>query len=245
MTRFFASPPDISEGVIRMSDEDSAHIRSLRIRPSELFIVCDGDGTDYICRLGKRSEATPGAASAEIVESFPTHGEPSVACSAYIALAKGDRLEFAVQKTVELGVYEIILFRSERCIATADNIAKKAARLQRVALEAAKQCGRGRVPEIIAAGSFSEAIEQAARAEIPLFFYECEKERRLKQAIASCGDASTVSIVTGPEGGFAESEASIARSAGMSAVTLGPRVLRCETAPVAAIAAIMYHTGNI
>ena len=241
MIRFFAAPSDISDGMIRLSGDDSKHIRSLRLKPSELFTVCDGDCTDHICRLGERGSGT----SAEIVETLPTRGEPAVECTVYIALAKGDRLEYTVQKSVELGAREIVLFPSERCIAAPDDAAKKTARLQRIALEAAKQCHRGRVPGVVAAGSFAEAVRQASRAGIPLFFYECEKELHLKKALESRGAALSVSIVTGPEGGFAEHEADAARSAGMLIVTLGPRVLRCETAPVAALAAIMFHTGNM
>ena len=241
MTRFFAARSDISGGAIKLREEDAAHIRSLRLRPSEEFIVCDGEGSDYICRLGERGDGSV----AEICETRPSCGEPTVACDVYIALAKGDRLDYAVQKSVELGARNVILFLSERCVAIPGDMVKKTARLQRIALETAKQCGRGRVPEVAAAGAFSAAIGQAAGAELPLFFYECEEEKHLKQTLEGFGDVSTISIVTGPEGGFEPHEAELALSAGMRIVTLGPRILRCETAPAAALAAVMYHTGNL
>jgi len=150
-----------------------------------------------------------------------------------------------VQKSVELGARAIVLFQSRRCIASPGNSAKRTERMQRIALEAAKQCGRGRVPSVIMAESYKDAIEQASQAELPLFFYESEEELTLREALESRADAASVSIVTGPEGGFEEEEASIARSSGMLTVTLGPRILRCETAPAAALAAIMFHTGNL
>jgi len=314
MIRFFVSPSDISGGLIRLCAEDAVHIHSLRLRPGELFTVCDGEGVDYICRLGKRIAlrrelrgergargADSGArrarrdfvedrdewklgdggsarrarresgaereerkvedrgAIAEIVETRPSLGEPSVACGVYIAFAKGDRLDYAVQKSVELGARDIVLFQSDRCVSIPDDIPKKIARLQRIALETAKQCGRGRVPEVTAAGSFSAAVAQAARAGLPMFFYECENELHIKQLLEQRGGGNsefgirnseslslnTVSIVTGPEGGFEPYEAELAQSMGLIAVSLGPRILRCETAPVVALAALMLYTDNL
>ena len=323
MIRFFVSPSDISGGSIRLCAEDAVHIHSLRLRPGELFTVCDGEGVDYICRLGKRSalrrelrgergvrgvdsgerggrdgggsrrarrdsgedredwkagdgnaarrarresgaereerRAEDRGAIAEIVETRPSLGEPSVACGVYIAFSKGDRLDYAVQKSVELGARDIVLFPSDRCVSIPDDIPKKIARLQRIALETAKQCGRGRVPEVTAAGSFSAAVEQAARAGLPMFFYECENELHLKQVLERRGggysefgirnlelqNLNTVSIVTGPEGGFEPYEAELAQSMGLIAVSLGPRILRCETAPVVALAALMLYTDNL
>ena len=241
MTRFFAPPSAIKGGAIQLSAEDAAHMKSLRLRPDELFIVCDGDGADHVCRL----ISGPGDPVAEIMETLPSRGEPTVACDVYIAYAKGDRLDYAVQKSVELGARRLILFPSERCVSTPGDKAKKTARLQRIALETAKQCGRGRIPEVTVANSLKEAIEEAADADAPLFFYECEEDLHLKQALEQTCTPQTFSIVTGPEGGFEPGEAEQARSAGMTLVTLGKRILRCETAPAAALAAIMYHTGNL
>jgi len=250
--RFFVTPSDIFGGLIRLGADDAEHIRSLRLRPSEMFVVCDGEGTDYICRLGERGDCS----FAEIVDSRRSAGEPAVDCSVYIAFAKGDRLDYAVQKSVELGAREIILFRSERCVSVPGDMTKKTSRLSRISLETAKQCGRGRVPEVMAADSFESAVRRAALADLPLFFYECEEKRSLRDALdvinkgtiktgTKTGDSSSVSIVTGPEGGFEPREAEFAQSAGMLTVSLGPRILRCETAPAAALAAIMFHTGNL
>jgi len=255
MVRFFATPPDISNDKIQLSAEDMAHMRSLRLRPTEYFVVCDGKGTDYICTLSE-IEATGRGVLAEIVDKKPSLGEPSVKCSVYIAFAKGDRLDYAVQKLVELGAYEIFLFPSERCISTPNDKMKKAVRYQRIALETAKQCGRGIIPEVNALEAFDAAVKMAIHAKTPLFLYECEDKRHLHDVLSksqrySSGthldsqEALSVSIMTGPEGGFEPQEANCAISAGMQAITLGPRILRCETAPVAALAAIMYHTGNL
>ena len=247
MIRFFVGPDDISGGTIRLRAEDAEHIKALRLRPAEQFIVCDGAGNDYICRLGAAGPgaAGPGGSVAEITEIRASSGEPTVLCSAYIAYAKGDRLDYAVQKSVELGAYELVLFPSERCVSVPRETLRKTGRLRKIALETAKQCGRGRVPGVTALDSFATAIERASRASLPLFLYECEDRLHLKQALERSSGAETISIVSGPEGGFEPSEAERAKSAGMIAVSLGPRLLRCETAPVAALAAVMYHTGNL
>ena len=277
MIRFFVSPSDISGNTVKLSTEDAWHIRSLRLRPSETFIVCDGQGSDFVCLLGGHGNGSP-SATAEIVKALPSLGEPTIKCSVYIAYAKGERLDYAVQKSVELGACAIILFPSERCVAIPRDTAKKNARCQRIALETAKQCGRGVVPPVSSIGSLQAAVKQAALACLPLFFYECEEQLRLMQALEKLGgldavslvkqyglDAasldnrggrdtvsldnqgghSTISVMTGPEGGFEPHEAEFAKSAGMLAVSLGSRILRCETAPAAALAAIMFHSGNL
>ena len=244
MIRFFVEPQNISGNMAQLSAEDAEHLRSLRLRPSEQFIVCDGAGSDYICRLIEKTGEAP-CPTAEIFETQPSQGEPSIKCNVYIAFAKGDRLDYAVQKSVELGAHDIVLFASERCVSIPGDMTKKIARFQRIAQETAKQCDRGRVPEVSAMSSFTAAIEQAARAGLPLFLYECEEKLHLKQALEQSGEIRTVSIVTGPEGGFEPHEAENAVSAGMVAVTLGPRILRCETAPAAALTAVMFYTGNL
>jgi 16S rRNA (uracil1498-N3)-methyltransferase len=278
MVRFFAEPSDIFDGSIVLSAEDTAHIRSLRLRPDEFFIVCDGKGFDHICRLGERvdligqsalgdalhaaQKSTAGKHANEnhgsialILETRPTRGEPSIACSVFIAYAKGERLDYAIQKSVELGARRIVLFSSRRCAAIPRDIPKKVTRLQRIAFETAKQCGRGLIPEVSAMDSFEETINEAAQnAALSLFLYEREEDvhikRVLEQHFAPLREreeyaVKSVSIVTGPEGGFEPREANYAQAQGLYAVSLGPRILRCETAPVLALSAIMYHTGNL
>jgi len=269
MVRFFVLPSDISDGIIALSAEDAVHVRSLRLRPDELFTVCDGQGFDYSCRLGARGDGL----TAEVIEVCPSRGEPSVACSVYIAFAKGDRLDYAVQKSVELGVHDIVLYPSERCVSLPGDTEKKRARFQRIALETAKQCDRGHVPTVSIMGSFKEAVRKAALCDakpvidgrgvlssgLSLFFYEQEEKLHLKHALeqhcamqVSEGAADVrhnsldaISIFTGPEGGFEAHEVEFARSAGLVVVSLGPRILRCETAPVVALAAVMFFTDNL
>jgi len=251
MFRFFAAPQEISAESIILSKEDSEHIRALRLRPDELFIVCDGIGTDYVCRLGDRDHCT----YARIVDKHPSLGEPSIECKVFMAYSKGERLEFAVQKSVELGVHEIILFESERCVAVPKNIKKKTERLQKIALETAKMCNRGVIPMVTAGGKFDAIIGEAMRSsELPLFFYESEDKLHIKTVLEQYfpppGEQNkkkikSVSLITGPEGGFEPHEVGLAQSMGLHIVSLGTRVLRSETAPVIALAAVMYQTNNL
>jgi len=246
MTRFFAEAQNIHGNVIHLSAEDSKHIRTLRLRPDEQFVACDGNGTDYICQLGERNDGTV----AEIKEQRKSVGEPSVKARVYIAYQKGDRLDFAVQKSVELGVHEIILFESERCIAVPNDIPKKVARLQRISYETAKLCNRGIVPTVSASGTFATVVDEAVNgSDLTLFFYEAEDQLHIKDVLekqfSSDTQTKVVSIITGPEGGFESHEVEIARSRNIPIVSLGPRILRSETAPPVALTTIMYQSGNL
>lgn len=244
MARFFVAASNIFGGIAYLNGKDLDHIKALRIRDGEEFTVCDGDGTDYSCVL---SVVDGGSAQARILETAPSRGEPTVQCTVYAAYSKGDKLEHVVQKAVELGAAAVVLFPCRRCVSRPEGAAliKKTARLEKIAEEAAKQCGRGRIPHVSTAPDFQTAIKAASMAELPLFCYEDEQHTLLKQAIEGRGDIKTASVVTGPEGGFEPEEAELARSLGMISVTMGPRILRCETAPLCALTAVMYATGNL
>lgn len=241
MPRFFADSSQIGENSISLSEPDMRHIRSLRLRVGESFTICDGNKTDYICRL------SAGEGIAEIERSLPTRGEPEQQCRIFAAFSKGERMEYVVQKAIELGAYEIVLFPSARCVAKYDNktLPKRLERWSKISLEAAKQCGRGIIPRVRAAESYTCAIDEAANSAAPLYFYELADSVDLRTALSGSESLDSVSIVTGPEGGFEPEETEYAETKGMRIVTLGTRILRCETAPVAVLAAIMYHTGNL
>ena len=244
MARFFVAASNIFGGIAYLNGEDLDHIKALRIRDGEMFTVCDGEGTDYSCVLSKVDRDS---VEVQILEKMPSKGEPSTHCTVYIAYAKGDKTEHVVQKAVELGASEIVLFPSKRCVSRPEGAAliKKTARYAKIAEEAAKQSGRGKIPAVITAPTYKAAIEMAVKADVPLFCYEDERELSLKTCIESAGEIKTVSVVTGPEGGFDPEEAALACEMGMKCVTMGPRILRCETAPLCALTAVMYATGNL
>jgi len=233
MPRFFINPNDITDDHITLNTEILSHIRVLRLRPDETFTLCDGAGIDYTCTLDGEQ--------AKIIASAKNEAEPRTDCAVYLAYTRGERMEYAIQKSVEMGAARIILFPSERCVAKYEDkaLAKKRIRFEKIAEEAAKQSGRGRIPRVETMRSFKEAVEDAARADCFLFFYEEERDRTLRVALADKPNA--VALVIGPEGGFSKEEAKIAGELGLLPVTLGKRILRCETAPIAALAGVLLY----
>ena len=143
-------------------------------------------------------------------------------------------MEFVIQKSVELGVRKIVPFLSKNCVSRPDKTDKKVERWRKIAAEAAKQCGRGYLPVVTAVESAEKAFAMASDSGTALFFYEHET-RGLRETLEGQGVSGTVSLVVGPEGGFAPEEVQAAQNAGLSSVSLGTRILRCETAPVAAL----------
>lgn len=243
MPRFFMAG-DISGDLIRIDGKDAEHIKVLRMRPGEALTICDGKGTDYTCRL----LSTKGqSVEAEIIKTAPSEGEPTVSCTVYTAFPKGDKAETIIQKSVELGACAIVFFPSARCVSRPEGAAltKKCARWQKISEEAAKQSGRGIIPEVSVLASFESALAKASEAEMPLFFYEGETDYTIKQALETKSLYNTVSLVTGSEGGFEPSEVLQARESGMLISSMGKRILRCETAPLCALASVMFHTGNL
>ena len=245
MARFFVAASNLFGGAAYLNKTELEHIKVLRLRQGEVFTVCDGNGTDYTCELTKNED---GELVGRILDKQPSKGEPSVDVTVYAALAKGDRNEKVIQKCVELGAREIVIFPSARCIVKLEGdaaTAKKADRWQKIALEAAQQCGRGIIPIVKYVTSFELAVDLAAGAELALFLYENEDRLGIHDAVVSHADAKTISIFTGPEGGFEPWEAEYAQKHGMTSVTLGPRILRCETAPMCGVVAAMLLTGNL
>ena len=239
MPRFFV--PDLSGDVLTLSGEDGRHAaKSLRCRVGEELELCDGRGAECLCAVAAVEGDT---LTLRVVERRPSRGELPCRVSLYQALPKGDKLELIVQKAVELGAAEIVLVLTQRCVSRPDSRAmeKKRERLQKIALEAAKQSGRGVVPQVAPLLDFPAALAEMARAACPLFFYEGGGEPLGKALSARPG---SIALMVGPEGGFDPAEAQAARDAGLRVCTLGPRILRCETAPLYALSAIGYVYEN-
>lgn len=222
---------------------DAAHIsRVLRMKSGDLAIVCDGKKTDCLCRI---ISADNSCVELEILDKRENEAEPSVYLRLFQCLPKGDKLDFIVQKAVELGASEVIPVVSKRCVSRPDpkSSAKKLERYRRIAEEAAKQCGRGILPVIGETISFGEAVRAVNPDGLGLIFYECggESLTELTKDLRS----GFIDVFIGSEGGFEEAEVEFALKAGIHAATLGKRILRCETAPIAAISVLMNLTGNM
>ena len=240
MPRFFASPENIGDENIIIEGEDARHIaRALRLAVGDEIDVSGGVGTDYLCRLTKiRDEECV----AEILNSYPSKTEPPLEITLYMAYPKGDKLETVVQKAVELGASVIIPFESQRCIKrpAQDRAEKIGARLQRIASEAAKQCGRGRLPSVLGAVSFDGLVSRMGGESPVLFCYEGEGTQPIKAVLDGMEVPKSLGVIVGSEGGFSREEADRLIAAGAIPVGLGPRILRCETAPAYALSAISY-----
>jgi 16S rRNA (uracil1498-N3)-methyltransferase len=240
MPRFFVSPSEITDGKAYITGDDARHIaRSLRMAVGDGVEISDGVGTDYFATLVRiRDEECV----AEIVESHKSDKESPVRITLYMAMPKGDKLEQVTQKAVELGASRIIPFESERCIKrpAQDKIAKITERLNRIATEAAKQCGRSRLPEVLPMVRLSDILPEIKGYTMALFCYEGERAVSIKEALESAAGVESIAVIVGAEGGFSDSEARMLTEAGAVSVTLGRRILRCETAPDYALAAISY-----
>ena len=237
--RFFTE--NISETAAVLNPEDSKHVSQvLRMKPGDIAVICDGKGMDHLGRL----ESAAGECVFEILEKTANQAEPSVHLRLFQAMPKGDKMDFIVQKAVECGACEIIPFFSKRCVSRPDRkqLVKKTERWQRIAYEAAKQCGRGIIPKVGETVEFSVLPGMISPENTGILFYECA-QTPLREAVQEF--SKNIDIVIGSEGGFEPSEAEKLVEAGLTSVSLGKRILRCETAPIAAISVLMNMTGNM
>ena len=245
MPRFFISPDAIRDGFVRLGESNTAHLKALRLRAGETLTVADGQGSEYRCVYRGMEE---GEGIAEILDRSACRAEASLRVHIFAALPKGDKAETILQKAVELGAADVCFFLSSRCVSRPDENAmrKRLDRLGRVSEEAAMQSGRDRIPEVAWIPQFPDMLDRAASADLALFLWEEARENSLRAALrAFPGIPESLSLISGPEGGFSREEADLAERAGLIPVTLGKRILRCETAPLCALSAVMFDTGNL
>ena len=240
MVRFFVSPEEMAGESLVLTGENAQHAKVLRLKAGEQVLVCDGEGRECLCVIADASSW-----QLDTLERRESTTEASVKVSVYMAFPKADKLEHVIQKATELGAYEIVAFPSGRCVSRPDekSLKKKLERWQKIAASASEQSGRGRIPEVMVLPSYKTALERAARADKALMFYENEHAVTLRMALEA-GQWKTVSLLSGPEGGLEEKEVEQAREAGLEVCTLGSRILRCETAPLCALSAVMYAAGE-
>ena len=241
MPRFFTPTENFDGNIVKITGDDSYHIaRVLRMAVGDEIIVADMQGREHTCRLLRiRDEQC----ECEIISSQEGKTESPVEITLFMAYPKGDKLETVIQKAVELGAYKIVPFESSRCIKKpkADKAEERTARLNRIAEEAAKQCGRAILPTVSLPLSFSEMIKSAKESELTLFCYEGTGTLSLKSILTPFENApESIAVIVGCEGGFSPDEASKAEEAGFKMANLGPRILRCETAPDYCLSALSY-----
>lgn len=220
--------------LVKFSEAEAHYLyQVLRLGPGAEIIGLDSAGRAFAIVLAANGH---GRVSGEAAE---TAGEPALAVSLYLPLLKGGKLDLVVQKSVELGVKNIYLYAAERAVIRGGNLAKKLGRLQAIAREATRQSRRQLVPAI----QGTMTLAEAAQAGPGIFAWELETKQGLHSLLAASKDE--LHLLTGPEGGLTRGEAGSLTAAGWQAVTLGPRVLRAETAAIALVTCVMFARGEM
>ena len=241
MANFFIDKSQINGNVANITGEEAGHIsRVLRMRPGDELTLCDGEGMFYDAAI---TEIQGGEVVAEISRQYPAPTEPKVKITLFQGIPKNPKLEFIVQKATEIGVVRIVPMNTTRIVAKLEK-ENKVQRLCKIAAEAAKQSHRGIVPEVAAPVSFEKAVEMAAESGLAIIPYEEENQQSLRDYLGG-KETESLAILIGPEGGFEESEVALAKEKGIVPVTLGPRILRTETAGLVTASLALYELGDM
>ncbi len=250
MTYFFVSPKQIKKQKVTITGPDAAHItRVLRLRPGDGLIVADGQGKGYRVRLDRIGAEVEGA----IEEEFIINAEPAARITLVQGIPKGEKMEMIIQKCTELGVKEIIPWTANRAVVrlSGEKLQQRVLRWRRVAYEAAKQCQRGEVPGVSVPMSLKEVFAAMPPDALGIMPWEEEGAISLRQVLKISKEGSRekipdkIFLFIGPEGGLAREEVELAKSRRVAAVSLGRRILRTETAAIAAVAMILYELGDL
>ncbi len=248
MRRFCVPPDTLSGGEVRLEGSLARRLaRVLRLRPGDEVVLFDGSGQEYVVRL---LEVTPARTRGDVTEVRPGRPEPAVEVGLYQSVVKGERFEWVLEKGTELGVKRFVPLVSGRAVVQPRSEGgARAERWRRIVVEAAEQCGRSLVPEVLAPQRLEAALSSAAGLRI--LPYEGEGALGLRsllrgQVRGGLGEGgAAVSLFIGPEGGFEAEEVERAREAGVQVVSLGRRILRSETAGIVAAAAVLYELGEL
>ena len=240
--RYFTD--EIGAGHAALTGSDAHHLADvMRAKVGDEVTLCGPDSLEY---CGTITSITPGRVEFTVSEGYPSGAEPNVEVTLFAGYPKQGKLEEIIRHSVELGVSHVVPFFSRYCVAAPKKEDAKNERYNRIAAEAAKQCGRGILPDVaMPLPDFAAVCKAFAGYDSVLFFYECGGVP-LRQVLSdSVNPHHRIAVVTGSEGGFAPEEAALAAQHGAVTVGLGPRILRCETAPLAVLSAVMTLTGNL
>ncbi|HEX3022255.1 MAG TPA: 16S rRNA (uracil(1498)-N(3))-methyltransferase [Lachnospiraceae bacterium] len=243
MYRFYVEDSQIGDEIVTIEGSDVNHIKNvLRMRIDEELILCNGKGEDYHCAIENMSSDTVEARINQVVE---TDTELPAKIYLFQGLPKKDKMELIIQKAVELGVYQIIPVMMKRTVVKLDDRKKEQKKLERwqsIATSAAKQSGRGIIPEVCPVATYKEAILKAKELDYNVLPYENAKGMEdTKRIIREAVGTKSIGIFIGPEGGFEDEEVTLAIESGVKPVTLGKRILRTETAGLTMLSVFMFE----
>ena len=241
MYRFFVPEENINQNQIQITGDDVNHIKNvLRMVTGEKVVVSCGQGIDYYCIINDIRED---GVYLDIEEEKPAVTELPVKITLFQALPKKDKMELVIQKAIELGAAEIVPVKAKRCVVKLDakKEEKKLSRWRTIGEAAAKQSGRGILPEIRETMSFSQALEYAKTMDTVMIPYElCDDMAGSVMAMQKAAEGKSIGIFIGPEGGFERSEVEMAMERGAVPISLGKRILRTETAGLATLSVLMF-----
>ncbi len=241
MSKFFVPKGNVGDSKITIEGEDVLHIRRvLRMKPGDRLRLCDSAGFDYTAVIEEIGEKI----TCRIEDKEKSQTEPPVKVTLFQGIPKAAKMDYIIQKTVELGIYEIVPCMLNRCVSKIEGD-RKITRWQKIAEEAAKQSGRGIIPKVHAPVALSDAAEMMKKCDIVFVPYECEEQNSLKTALTQKENVRTAAFMVGPEGGFDQAEIAELSQKGIMPVSLGKRILRTETAGEAVLAMLMYEIGDI
>ena len=246
MDRFFTPKSNINleQNTCVIEGEDVKHIsRVLRCRENDKLEVCDMDNNEYICEI---KEINKDNILLDIIEKVNIKRESNLKVKLYQGMPKGTKMELILQKLTEIGVDEIVLVQAKRSVTKIDNKKedKKIERWERIIYEAAKQSKRAKIPKLTGVLTFKEALADMQNNDLNLCPYENERTISIKEAIKD-SSANTIGIFVGPEGGFEEEEIEKIQEIDGKVVSLGPRILRTETASVVASSIVLYELSDL
>ena len=242
MHRFFIPADWIQNEMVTITGEPLRQISYvLRLKPTDRITILDNSGREFEVEIER---ITKEQVQGKVINRKPGHAEPRIKITLYQALLKSDKFEMVLQKGVELGITDFVPFISERCVSRKES-ATKIERWQKIIQEAAEQSERLVLPVLHPLISFEEACGTVRHPA--LLLWEEEKSVSLKQTLQNppFKNASALSLFVGPEGGFPESEKELAKQHGIVIASLGRRILRAETAGLAAVSAVLYETGEM
>ena len=246
MDRFFTPKNNINleQNTCIIEGEDVKHIsRVLRSRENDKLEVCDMDNNEYICEI---REINKDNILLDIIEKVNIKRESNLKVKLYQGMPKGTKMELILQKLTEIGVDEIVLVQAKRSVTKIDNKKedKKIERWERIIYEAAKQSKRAKIPKLTGVLTFKEALADMQNNDLNICPYENERTISIKEAIKD-SSANTIGIFVGPEGGFEEEEVEKIQEIDGKVVSLGPRILRTETASVVASSIVLYELSDL
>jgi 16S rRNA (uracil1498-N3)-methyltransferase len=247
MRRFFIDPENISGSIAVLTGPEARHISAvLRLAPETTITLFDGSGSYYAARIMKISPTRVETRIISITPHIDTAEDKRPALHLAVGLLKGKKLDFIIQKITELGIESLHPFHSQYCAAP-NTAASKLSRWQKIAREACKQCNRPKPPNLYEVTDYKNLLfrSEEDNHDLKIIFWEDEKQNTLRETIAVSSEVQSVLVLIGPEGGFSSGEVAAAIAAGFKPATLGSRILRAETAVIAAVAILQHELGNL